>query len=214
MVDRMAKLIEPAFVRDKREVLAEGPYLLCEGSQMSSIWNGRIVAVHPSVDLTTANMEGVNMERAFLNDVRMPRIHAWKGNFSNANMLEACLEGAYVMGGVFDLRGLVAQGSSFFHADLEGVNLSGADLTGCEFMSANLRGADMSGVTLHRTSFREADLRGVKGLDGAAALAKLGEQDLRNAKWYGPGPAGWSQGAGEGCEGEGNNVCLRPRAEN
>ena len=69
---------------------------------------------------------------------------------------------------------------SFNLADMEGVNLSGADLTGCSFVGADLTNANLSGANLTNASFKYADLTNVN-LDGANLLnANLSSANLTN----------------------------------
>ena len=69
---------------------------------------------------------------------------------------------------------------SFNLADMEGVNLSGADLTGCTFVGADLTNANLSGANLTNASFKYADLTNAN-LDGANLLnANLSSATLTN----------------------------------
>ena len=67
------------------------------------------------------------------------------------------------------------------HADLSGVNLSGADLRGADLRGADLRCADLSGADLRDVNLRGADLRCVnlRGVD--LRCADLSGADLRCA---------------------------------
>jgi hypothetical protein len=76
-----------------------------------------------------ANLEGVNMEDASLNDI----------NLSGANLKNANLSGA-----------------SLEDSNLSGANLSNANLQGALIWYTNLSGADLSGADLERAWFEEA----------------------------------------------------------
>lgn len=80
-----------------------------------------------------------------------------------------------------NLRGTELNGIDLSNANLVGVNFRGAELCDCDFseanlQSANLRGADLSGAYLENANLSHSDLQ-----RASLALANLADADLRGA---------------------------------
>jgi hypothetical protein len=80
-----------------------------------------------------------------------------------ANLRDANLEG-------LDLRGAQLRRAILSGANLKGVNLADAQLRGAKFRNADLQGADLSGSNLRRANFEGANLKGTN-LSGASLLS-------------------------------------------
>lgn len=124
----------------------------------------------PYIDLSSANLSGVNLNNVNLNGATLRGI-----NLSHANLNDANLCGA-------DLSAAKLNQTNFFGANLRLANLSytdlvKADLRGANLFFANLTSADFSAVNLFRADLSRANLtNGTKLYNG-----NLSDTDLSNA---------------------------------
>jgi TIR domain/Pentapeptide repeats (8 copies) len=110
------------------------------------------------LDLTEADLCGVNLGAADL-----CRVNLTGANLTGANLAGANLSGANLTGAkphAADLRGV-----NFAGANLTGANLAGTDLRVANLTGANLTGADLSRAEIGWTTFGDVDLSVVDGLE-------------------------------------------------
>jgi hypothetical protein len=88
-------------------------------------------------DLTSANLNGADLTRAYLTNAKLNG-----ADLSRAELTRADLTGAYLTNA--KLNGANLTGANLTRADLTGANLTRADLTGARFTDANLTAAQMS----------------------------------------------------------------------
>ena len=82
-----------------------------------------------------------------------------------------------------DLNGENLSGANLYNATLDGTTLNGADLSGANLYSATLSGADLTAANLSAADLRYANLRGAD-LNGAqVGKAKLAYADLTGASY-------------------------------
>jgi hypothetical protein len=110
------------------------------------------------LDLTEADLCGVNLGAADL-----CRVNLAGANLTGANLAGANLSGANLTGAkphAADLRGV-----NFSGTNLTGANLTGTDLRVANLTGANLTGADLSRAEIGWTTFGDVDLSVVDGLE-------------------------------------------------
>ncbi len=108
-------------------------------------------------------------------------VHEWN-SWKGSEKIQPDLSGA-------DLQGLDLLGANFFSTDLRKADLRGAQLTGARFDLANLREADCSGASLDYASFIQTDakglnLRGAGLIDAQFSAAKLSKASFAEATLY------------------------------
>lgn len=105
-------------------------------------------------DLRGANLRDANLKKAMLEKADLEKIQAAGANLIQSNCSFADMRGS-------NLAAARCKEASFFHANLTGSILKGADFQNCDF-----RYADLSKADLENADLRGAFLEGVK-LDGA-----------------------------------------------
>lgn len=142
-----------------------------------------------------ADAEGVVLERALAQRIRLRDSRMAGAKLQGADMTEADLTGADLTGcdarGVRivngRMKGMVAPNSRWAGADmseagLKGANLSGADLTGCDLTQADLTDAKLVGARLDGTVLLGVRMGGAD-LSGASLVGcRMQEADLHDAK--------------------------------
>ena len=113
------------------------------------------------VDLSGAQLRGVNLENVRLDNANFSGAMLWEANFSNMLMRRVNLSGAKLRGAIFS------------NIDLEDSNLSSAYLHRAEFSDTSLFDTNLSHSDLHRAKFSNTSL-----LD-----ANLSHSDLHRAKF-------------------------------
>lgn len=108
------------------------------------------------LDLSHADMRGVNLNRANLQQTNL-----YQANLAGANLTEANLAGAILSA-----------------TNLEGANLYLANLEWAILSAANLKGANLKGANLHYASLYLADLQGAVLNDAVLDGANLREAKL------------------------------------
>lgn len=145
-------------------------------------------AVQTGIDLSSANLEAVDLTRSVMDGARLVNAqlsrsnlqhaslrganleHAqlWTANInqadlSGANLRNACLDAVSAAKANLsnaDLGKSAMLHASLWAADLRGANLEGANLQGANLSQANLRGANLCGADLSRCDLTGADLFG------------------------------------------------------
>jgi len=126
----------------------------------------------PVVDLSEANLSGVEWSKAELFAINLNR-----AILTNANLSGASLGGSYLSGA--DLSDVDLTG-----ADLSDVDLSNALLNGANLSGANLNGANLCGGNFNDASFSGANLSGAyfNNTNLPYPNANLSGANLRNAQ--------------------------------
>jgi hypothetical protein len=129
---------------------------------------------HPETvpDLTEANFENANLQRANLASADLSRSNFLLANFRDADLKKAKLVSAHFIFTNFywaDLRGAdlsdaILRKASFEGARLEGASFAGADLMLADLIGTRLSEADFSDCTFGHTVIANTDLSRVKGL--------------------------------------------------
>jgi uncharacterized protein YjbI with pentapeptide repeats len=119
-------------------------------------------------DLSSANLAGAQLPRAFLGDVNdLGLVDLGGANLAGASLRAANLRGVTLGGS--DLRGADLRGADLSPADPGGADLSAdlgdADLRNANLSHANLRGAYLSSAKLAGANLRGADLQGANLAD-------------------------------------------------
>jgi uncharacterized protein YjbI with pentapeptide repeats/membrane protein implicated in regulation of membrane protease activity len=124
------------------------------------------------VDLTGANLEGVNLSSANLHGAYLCKVRLDEANLWGANLDEANLRGVVVMTGanlgLTNLTGANLSGAILTKADLRWADLSRASLVGASLIQANLEDATLDKANLTGTlGLTEEQLTAAKSLTGA-----------------------------------------------
>lgn len=141
---------------------------------------GRIEALQ-ELNSDGVPLVGVDVSRAFLQGVQLPRAHLLRSDFSSADVRNSNLQSANLTDsdlGSANFRGSNLRGASLQGAHLDEADLWGADLTGANFADASLvnvdlRNTDLSGIHWqHIESLSGANIYGVRNApDGFVAWA-------------------------------------------
>lgn len=126
---------------------------------------------------------GVDVSRAFLQGIRLPR----------ADLLRSNLEGVDARGSNFRGANLTysnLQSSNFRNSDLTSSRLEGANLDDADLAEADLTGADLTDVTLDRADLRGANLHDIK-------WRKISGIQLANIRGIKNAPEGFTAWASE-----------------
>jgi Pentapeptide repeats (9 copies) len=110
------------------------------------------------LDLSFANIHGVNLDHA-----NLQRINFYQSNFKNASFRNANLHQVILAA-----------------ANLAGTNLAGANLSCANLSAANLQGANLHSANLHRANLYLANLQGA-----ILSQANMWEANLRQANLQG-----------------------------
>jgi uncharacterized protein YjbI with pentapeptide repeats len=111
---------------------------------------------YPLIDLTGANLSGLDLERVNLAGADLTRANLSRANLTGADLDAATLANA-------DLSEVIASGVCLSEADccnakFVGGCLAGADCDGTDFSDANLRDANLEGANLFEAIFDQANL--------------------------------------------------------
>jgi uncharacterized protein YjbI with pentapeptide repeats len=161
-----------------------------KGILLRFLFEAELISTNESiVNLKDADLEGADLNHAFLKGVNLALAHLEgailegtfliEANLSDAYLKAAKMKGAYLKDANLtdanlectDLRNVDLMGADLTvakldHADLRGADLKIARLTGASLMGTNLVGADLTGADFERASLANADLTGVTMPDG------------------------------------------------
>lgn len=115
---------------------------------------GRIDALQ-ELNQDRVPLVGVDVSSAFLQGVHLERANLLRSDFSSADARNSNLSGCNLT--LANLRSANLRNARMDHAQIVRANLDDADLTG-----ASLAGVDFSGATLENTDLRNADLHDAK----------------------------------------------------
>lgn len=135
-------------------------------------------------DLDGANLRGANLKNANLQSASLRQANLEGADLSNARLHKADLEGARLSGATLDRAELelaelveaVLENAKLRGARLVSANLEEANLSGAVLEDAELRGAQAAGATFARASLCRANL-----VRADLAVADFTEADLRGA---------------------------------
>jgi uncharacterized protein YjbI with pentapeptide repeats len=145
-------------------------------------------------DLAGADCSGADLTRAVLAEVRAPGLQLFGAVARQTDLRQAVLRGlrggpGTLLEGVqltgADLSEACLGGTHFIAVDLEGAALDRADFSRTRFEKCHLRNATARGSSFLKAAFRETDLRGLDLLQGSLRNATLEKVDLREASLYG-----------------------------
>ena len=134
-------------------------------------------------DLTEINLQGANLEGAYLMDANLQGAYLMDANLQGANLGAANLEGAYLMDA--NLRQAILWGANLWEANLGGANLQGANLGRANLQKATLFGANLQGAILPRANLGEANFQGANLRGANLSGADLQGADLSGAELQG-----------------------------
>jgi hypothetical protein len=121
----MRAQVESMIVRDKRDIVVGGCWILAPGAKITKLVSGRIVCAK-GANMRVADMRGANMREA---DMR------------GADMRGADMRGA-------DMWDANMRGADMRVADMRGANMREADMRGADMRVADMREADMRGADM------------------------------------------------------------------
>jgi hypothetical protein len=121
---------------------------------------------------------GVDVSRAFLQGIRLPRADLLRSNFDSVDARHSVLRSA-------NLTYSDLQSSNFRNSDLTNARLEGANLQDADLGEADLSGADLTEVTLDKADLRDANLHNVK-------WQKIGSIKLANIRGVKNAPDGFT----------------------
>ena len=116
------------------------------------------------INLFGANLSGVNLFRSNLSGADLIGVNLTGADLDEADLSVADLSGANLSKA--NLSGANLRRAILFEANLRGANLQRVDLTRANLSEANLRNVDLSGVDLREFDLSKADLNGAN-LSGA-----------------------------------------------
>jgi hypothetical protein len=140
------------------------------------------------IDLTGADLHGVDLRRADLTGALLHGTDLHGANLAWANVDCAELHGA-------DLRGAKLSRTYFMGTELHEANLAGAELFATDFTHAALCGADLTEARLTEALFIDSDLYAVRGLETCRHTAPS-TLDHRTLARSGPLPLAFLRGCG------------------
>jgi len=146
----------------KRRLVAEA------GSRSNSIAVGAVdwlrregwLSLLKDVDLSNANLSGVNFRNANLKGVNLTDTALEGSDFLDASLEDAKLLSANLEGAL--LWNVVLTGADLRDVNLNNVNLVGANLVNANLFSASLENADLRGANLRLAILNNANLEGAK----------------------------------------------------
>lgn len=173
--------------------------ILKQGAQAWKIWMYGNIEKNIEPDLTSADLQGIELKNAFLvrvdlsgANLREAALHQADlrgAKLINTDLSSSDLSKAWVIGA--DLRGAnlceaEIEASDLSEADLRNANLQGANLSEADLIGADLRNTNLSKATLCLANLRTANLSGanLNGADFRGAklqYADLSKADLSNA---------------------------------
>jgi hypothetical protein len=112
---------------------------------------GMFVDIVVGADNPGGNLQGANLEKAFLPSVNLNGANLQRADGSGGNFRGTQLQRANMQLGSYenaDFTGADLQGANLQHADFTGANLTDANLNGVNLHAANLTGANLSGASL------------------------------------------------------------------
>jgi uncharacterized protein YjbI with pentapeptide repeats len=151
------------------------------------------------VDLSSANIPGVNLEGANLAEANLEGANLGAARLENANLTHAILSGvnlagAYVSYATLDraslmhanlnsayLNGAHLLATFLFRASMSGADLDNANLTDAILGGVNLRGATLDHANLSHATLEDADLTGARLWDADLSRANLSRVNLSDA---------------------------------
>ncbi|HLJ88543.1 MAG TPA: pentapeptide repeat-containing protein [Candidatus Angelobacter sp.] len=125
---------------------AESNKRLLDEIQYAMFSGFREIVRRPWLNLSHAEMAGVEVDSGFLEGGDLGQSDLSFGSLSGAKLARADLHSSWLVG------------SNFFAADLRGANLEYADTRGANFGKTNLQEAWMPGASFRRSNFWRADL--------------------------------------------------------
>jgi hypothetical protein len=148
--EQLVGIVERSIVRDSRDTIFGGVWLIAPSGRIGELIGGRIVLA-TDADLTGANLTRSDLTRAYLTGANLTWAYLTEAkltgaNLTGANLTRANLTGANLMGA--DLAGANLTRANLTRANFAGANLTGANLTGANLTGANLTGADLAGANL------------------------------------------------------------------
>ena len=137
-----------------------------KGGMRIDLSNANLTGVNLSnVDLTDADLTGVNLRYANLTNADLRYIDLRYANLSNANLININLRYAnlrYVDLINADLTDANLTGVDLTNADLRCANLTGIDLTNANLNNADLTNANLNNANLNNANLSNANLSNIK----------------------------------------------------
>jgi hypothetical protein len=127
-------------------------------------WNEWRISNNPVIDLTGANLRGINLGSV---DV-FTHLDLHHADLTEADLERANLGGASLVHVDFtraNLQGTTLAGADLWGANLDNANLTNTSLEDTDFTEAQMNGTDFSGSIMDGTRFGGVDLSKAKGLD-------------------------------------------------
>ncbi len=145
-------------------------------------------AILPRVDLSEANLNGINLSGADLQSTLLNSTELVVANLSQANLAMAVLASANLNGS--NLKNANLARSALSHADLHQTDLSGAylveaTLEQAHLINANLQQADLKGASLEKANLSGANLEGANLEQTDLTDANLQQANLKAANLHG-----------------------------
>ena len=115
---------------------------------------GRIEALS-ELNADGVSLVGVDVSKAFLQGVQLPRARLLRADFSDADVRNSNFSSA-------DFAYASLNGANFRNSDLQRASFVSANLTDADFCGARFNGADLSDTSLDDADLGNADLSGIK----------------------------------------------------
>src|SRR5215204_5490480 len=130
---------------------------------------GLIDRTYPVVNLRGADLQGANLQRAYLQEANLYGAYLQEAYLEEADLLGANLQEAYL------------QEANLQRANLFRANVEGADLQGANLQRASLYEANLIGAYLQEANLQEAYLQGANLQEAYLQEAYLQEANLEGA---------------------------------
>lgn len=117
------------------------------GADVSWLWEYWGADIDTSIEV---NLEGANLQLAYLRTAVLPKAHLEGANLQNANLEHALLYDIHLEGAHLAAANL--KGAQLHRAHLEGAELIFAELEGAALAGARLDGANLSGATFDKST--------------------------------------------------------------
>lgn len=172
------ELVPTANPRTRAEAALE--FVQLERTRLKRLQTSNVPMYQAELSLTQARLDGLNLDRADLQDLVLVGAFLQNTSFSGSNLEGANLQAAQLVSTSFrgaNLQRANFEGSallqvSFAGGDLREANLSAVSLSGCEFLGADLREARITSKDLDdRTNFKFANIARAEMDDKLKALA-------------------------------------------
>ena len=186
-------VLEPkANPRTRGEAVLE--FVQLERARLKKLQKSQAPIYQTELSLTQARLDGLNLDRADLQDLVLVGAFLQNTSFSGSNLEGADLRAAQLVSTSFrganlqraNFEGSAILEASFAGSDLREANLSAVSLRGCEFLGADLREARITSKELDdKTNFRFANIaRADMDQKVKEQALKQGAVEIReDAKW-------------------------------